>query len=272
MLSRSLTVFMLWALLIGRSASAQTLGDFTQQVPKVSAILSELLKDTYSCSAVGVFRSLEAPQTAETARTRAYDIVFRVTMDQGLMRFDLKLNDIGKELMPEEFSKTFKDIGWQEVQLIYNPKTGARLIIPAERTYVDLRNSNGEVNPLENAAALKQGQMEKKLLGVETEGKGKTAVQYDKYRLSFPDSPPNDRIYLWENKSLENMPTRLRVETAEQKFLISLVSIKMGKPDAKIFETPATFTKATSLDALLSKAVMKSLGGLSDKLSIKLPE
>ena len=269
MLSRSLTFFMLWALLICRSASAQTFGDFTQQVPKVSAILSELLKDTYSCSAVGVFRSLEAPQTAETVRARSYDVLFRVTMDQGLMRFDLKLSDIGKELLPEEFAKTFKDIGWQEVQLIYNPKTGARLIIPAERTYVDLRSSNGEVNPLENAAALKQGQVEKKLLGVETEGQGKAAIQYDKYRLSFPDSSPNDRIYLWENKGLENLPTRIRMETADQKFLVALTNVKMGKPDPKYFETPTNYTKSANLDALLSKAMVKALGNLQGKLSIK---
>jgi len=255
---RKLVCLLLWALLAARPVSAQSVEDFTQQVPMMSALLSEFITDTHSFVAQGELRLLKGD------RSMKYSLPFTVAMDQGVMRWEVKLSDIGKEVIPDEMLLPLKQAGWERLQLIYHPKTGARLVIPAERAYVNLIASTNGPSKLENEAAQKQGQLVKKFVGYAEEGK----QFYKTYTLSFPDSAPKDKATLWENQTLGGLPTMLVVENAGQKYGFYLRKVRMGKPDAKVFAMPSDYQKASSVEALITKAVFRSLGQVKEKLSL----
>jgi hypothetical protein len=249
---------LLWALLAIRPVSAQSVDGLNQQVPWVAAALSEFISDSRSFVARA---ELQLP--AEEGR-KALTLPFGVAMDDGRMRWDLRLADISPELVAAEFINPLKQAGWERIQMFYHPQAATRLVVPAEKAYVEFAQSTNGPSKLENDSALKLGKMEKKLIASETVD----GHPCKKYRLTSKEGAQVEEAFLWEATDLQGLPIKLQVRSAGQLYGFQFRQIRMGKPDPKVFGIPADYRKANTAQELLAGAMLRSLGQGKSALSL----
>jgi hypothetical protein len=250
MLSRLKSFLLICALLGGLSARAQNADEITKQVPWIAAALSEFISDSRSFIA-----RAELQMPAEPGQ-KPLILPFGVAMDQGQMRWDLRLADISQDLVPAEVLTPLRQAGWERVQMLYHPQSATRLVVPAEKAYVEFAQSTNGPSKLENDSALKLGKMQKKLLGTEIFD----GHPCKKYRLTAKEGTQVEEALLWEATDLQNLPVKLQVRSEGQLYSFQFRQIRMGKVDAKIFGIPADYRKASSAQGLLTGALLKSLG------------
>jgi hypothetical protein len=255
---RKLVCLLLWALLAVKPVSAQSVDALGKQVPWVAATLSEFISDSRSFVARA---ELQLP--SEDGR-KPLLLPFGVAMDQGQMRWDLRLADVSSELVPSEFLSPLKQAGWERVQMFYHPQAATRLVVPAEKAYVEFAQATNGPSKLENDASLKLGRMEKKLLGSETVD----GHPCKKYRLTNKEGIQVEEALLWEATDLQGLPIKLQVKSEGQMYGFQFRQVRMGKPDAKVFGIPADYRKANSAQELLAGALLKSLGQGKSTLSL----
>ncbi len=241
---------LLWALLANRPVSAQSVDTLGQQVPWVAAALSEFLSDTRSFVA-----RLEVQLPAETGE-KPLSLPFAIAMDQGQMRLDLRLAEINPDLLPAEFLTPLKQAGWDKILMLYHPQATTRLVVPAEKTYVEFSKSTQGPARMENDALLKLGRMEKKLLNIES----LDGHPCRKYRLTSKEGDQVEEAYVWQATDLNALPIKLSVKTAGQVYAFQLRQVRVGRPDPRSFTIPADYRKTGSAQELLAGVIFKSLG------------
>ncbi|MGV3755671.1 MAG: hypothetical protein ACO1QS_09845 [Verrucomicrobiota bacterium] len=241
---------LLWALLANRPVSAQSVDTLGQQVPWVAAALSEFLSDSRSFIA-----RLEVQLPAEPGE-KPLTLPFALALDQGQMRLDLRLAEISPDLLPAEFLTPLKQAGWDRLLLLYHPQAATRLVVPAEKKYVEFPKSTNGPAKMENDAMLKLGRMEKKLLNIES----LDGHPCRKYRLTSKEGDQVEEAYVWEAIDLNALPIKLSVKTAGQVYTFQLRQVRMGRPDPRSFAIPADYRKTGSAQELLAGVMLKSLG------------
>lgn len=256
----SFCLVLFWALLATRSVSAQNLDTIGQQVPWVAAALSEFLSDSRSFVA-----RMEVQVPGEPGE-RSATLPFTIVMDEGQMRLDLKLVEISSDLMPSEFLTPLKQAGWERVMLLYHPKATTRLVVPAEKAYVEFPRSTNGPTKMENEAAQKLGGMEKKLLGIESID----GHPCRKYRLTGKGGQQVEEAYVWEATDLNTLPIKFSVKSEGRFYHFQLRQVKLGKPDSRLFTLPAGYRKSGSAQELVAGVLLKSLG--NGKSPFTLPE
>ncbi len=247
---------LLWALLAVRPVSAQSVDALGQQVPWVAAALSEFLSDSRSFVA-----RLEVQLPAEPGE-KPVALPFTVAMDQGQMRLDLRLADVSRDLVPAELLTPLKQAGWDRLQLLYHPRGATRLVVPAEKAYVEFPKSTNEPSKMENDAMQKLGGMEKKLLSVESVD----GHPCRKYRLI--DKEGKQEAYVWEATDLNALPIKLSIKSEGQLYIFQFRQVRMGRPDAKVFGIPTDYRKAGSAQELIAGVMLRSLGSGKSPFSL----
>jgi hypothetical protein len=251
-------LFLLGALLAIRPVNAQSVNALTEQVPWVAAALSEFLSDSRSLVA-----RMEVQLPAEPGE-RPIALPFTIAMDQGQMRLDLRLADIGQDLLPAEFLTPLKQAGWDRIQMIYHPQAPTRIVIPAEKAYVEFPKSNDGPTKIENEAMLKLGRMERKLLSIESID----GHPCRKYRLTSKEGNQVEEAYVWEATDLNALPIKLSVKTEGQLYTFQFRQVRMGRPDPRVFGIPTTYRKASSAQELFAGVLLKSIGSGKNPFSL----
>lgn len=255
-------LLLLGLLLASRPVCAQSMDAMGKQVPWVAAALSEFISDSRAFVARA---ELQLPsEDGQSSLT----VPFVVAMDNGQMRMDLRLADIDGRLVPTEFLSAFKNAGWDRLELLYHPQTATRLVVPAEKAYVEFPKSNAEPTKMENDAMLKLGRMDKVLTGKEMVD-GHPCL---KYRLTSKDEAAHvDEAYLWQASDLNALPIKLVVKSEGYTYGFQFKQVRMGQPNPKVFGIPASYHKVSSAQALISGVLLKSLGGI-DKSPLSVQE
>jgi hypothetical protein len=256
-----LIVCLLLSLLLGsQRVTAQSVDALGQQVPWVAAALSEFLSDSRSFVA-----RLEVQLPAEPGE-KPPTLPFSIALDQGQLRLDLRLADVGQDLLPSEFLTPLKQAGWERLLLLYHPQTATKLVVPAEKTYVEFpRSANGpSPGKMENDTMLKLGKMEKKLLSIESVD----GHPCRKYHLTSKTGDKLEEAYVWEATDLNALPIKLSVKSGNELYTFQLRQVRMGRPDARSFAIPADYRKSGSTQELLTGVLLKSLGNGKFPLSL----
>lgn len=251
---------LLLALFLVSNARGQGIDALGQQVPWVAAALSEFLSDSRSFVA-RLEIQIPGDDTHEPAT-----LPLTVAMDQGQMRFDLRLADIGQELVPSEFLSPLRQAGWDRLQVNYHPQAPTRLVVPAEKAYVEFAKSTTGPTKMENDAMLKLGRMEKELLSIESVD----GHPCRKYRLTSKEGNQVEEAYVWEATDLERLPIKLFVKTEGLVYSFQFKQLRMGRPDSRVFGIPANYRKASSAQELFAGVLLKSIG--SGKIPFSLAE
>jgi hypothetical protein len=66
---------------------------------------------------------------------------------------------------------------------------------------------------------------------------------------------------VWNATDLKKFPVRIETGEGNAKARMNLTNVKFDKPDAKLFDPPANFTRYENVQTMMQQAVMKRMLG-----------
>ena len=180
--------------------------------------------------------------------------VLGTALDRGKMRFDLDFATKANKAM----NTGLPQMGVHRLMFVGYPDQPLRVVFPDMKTYVEV--PLGAAPEVSAQAGLTASRLEKTLLGEETIG----GVVTKKYRLHAAGSP--ERAFVWEAPALNNLPVRLRSESAGRSFTFTFSNIRVGRVDPRLFGIPSTFKNAGGFEEILKVGIARMSEQISKAL------
>lgn len=244
------SVFVAWALVVAAAAApppAASTSQFNSHAAFLAAALSEFLSDTRNFTA-GVEVTVP-PVGKEPALT----LPFGVAAAEGKMRWELDLANVKSASFPPEVVASFKGMGLDRMFFIYLPNQPLTLVLPGVKSYIPMPLPAGGVR---QQAQDKVGRLEKREMGREAIS-GQPTI---KYAIKVPGDDGTATV--WQATNLQNLPVKLVITKEQQTYQFQMSNVRLGAPDPRYFEIPAGLTRMADLQAALSAASMRALGGV----------
>jgi hypothetical protein len=181
----------------------------------------------------------------------------KLAFDGGKSRFDMDMGAAKGGQMSPERADQMKAMGMDKLTTISRPdKKVVYLIYTGLSAYAETALQDPEAS--KPASAFK---MDKTELGKETVS-GHACV---KNKVVVTDDQGNKHeSTVWNATDLKDFP--VKIETTEQgshAMTTLFTNIKLGKPDAAVFDPPSDFKKYDSPQALMQQEMMKRMGGMN---------
>jgi len=152
--------------------------------------------------------------------------------------------------MPPEASAMMKQAGMDKMVTVVRPDKKATII-----SYPGLK-SYAEVPFTENEAAEEK---------VEFTDVGKESIDGHpcvKKKLTSTDSKGRPQeAFVWQATDLKNFPVQMQMAQRKNTLIVKFQPPKWEAPEAALFDTPAGFTKYSSVQELMQAAMMKMFSG-----------
>jgi hypothetical protein len=176
-----------------------------------------------------------------------------LAMRGGKTRMDLDMNTVKSKQLPPETLAAFKVAGLDKVATIVRPDRKSMLLIyPSVQGYAETPMSRDE------AASLgRKFKITKTRLGSETISG--YSCEKNKVVISA-DNGETHEATVWYATTLQDFPVRMQMDQAQMTVVLQYRDIKLAEPDAGRFEPPAGFTRHASVEILMQKAMMQTLG------------
>ena len=164
--------------------------------------------------------------------------------------------DIGRSQgsqLPPGMADQLKAMGMGEMTIISDEGTNVSFFIyPGLKAYAAIATEGGKV------ADAGKVQMTTTELGKDTVD-GHPCIK-NKVVLTDPDGKATEAT-VWNATDLKKFPIRIETADKNTKVRMTFRNLKFDKPDAKLFQEPAGFTRHTSIQGLMGEAMKKMLGG-----------
>jgi len=170
----------------------------------------------------------------------------------GKMRTEMDMEKMTGSAFPPQALEQMKTMGMTKVVTIMRPDTKTMtMIYPGLASYVQM------TMPKEQADALaKEPKMEKAELGKETVDSH--ACVKNEITIT-DDTGKTQKLLVWNATDLKNFPVKMQITNpAGGDVVILYKNVKFEKPDAKLFEPPADYTKYASQMELMQNARPKA--------------
>lgn len=152
--------------------------------------------------------------------------------------------------IPPQAAASMKQMGMAEMTTIN--KAGAKsflLVYPGLKAYAEI--------PLPNALPSdEKSEPKTEKLGEETVNGHKCI----KNKMTLTNGGKTQEILIWNAIDLKDFPVRVEFSDTQAKVQLDYSDIKFDKPDAKLFEAPADFTRYDNMQAMLQGEMMKRMG------------
>lgn len=169
----------------------------------------------------------------------------KIAVSEGKSRFEASM--AGK--MPQQFAK----MGMDKTVMIARPdKKVTYMIFPSMQAYCEMPIADPEV-----AKPQSDFKIETTELGRETL-EGHPCI---KNKAVVTDSEGNKHeATLWNATDLNKFPIKIEQNDQGRSGTILFKDIKLGKPDAGLFEPPTDYTKYDNMQAMMQQVMMKKYG------------
>lgn len=237
--ARMIRLALCLGLLVTTLASAQPAG------PSSTGINGSILKmfgEVKSFSAKGDIHMINS------SGTEVSSMPLTMSMLEGKLRVDMDLSGMKNGTIPPNGMAMLKATGMDRMEMLISPETkGTMVIYPGLESYATVADES-----------LREGKTEKTDLGKETvDGHPCTKRKVTETKAS--GTP--DEALLWVAEDLKDFPVKMEMKQKKNTIRIHFGSVTLAKPDAKLFEIPAGFTKYDSLQGLMQAAMVKMIGG-----------
>ena len=169
----------------------------------------------------------------------------------GKTRSELQLTDMKSANMPPGSANQMKQFGMDRMVNVARPdKQVSYIIYPSLKAYAEM--------PISKDAAAKpaaEPKIEKTELGKETVD-GHPCVK-SKVIITDEDGTVHE-AEIWAASDLKDFPIQMKMKDKGSTITMHYRNVQFTKPDAKLFEPPAGFTKYNSVQELMQSAI----GGL----------
>jgi hypothetical protein len=174
-------------------------------------------------------------------------------MSDGKMRTEMDITQIKGGQFPPNVMASMKQMGIDKMVSISRPdKKVAYTVYPNLKAYAEMPMSEEQV-----AAMGKDVKIEKTSLGKETIN----GHPCEKNKVVMTDDSGPQEILVWNATDLHNFPAQMQMTESGNTIVIAFRDIKLGQPDAALFDAPSGLTKYDSAQQLMQTEMMKRMGG-----------
>jgi len=175
-------------------------------------------------------------------------------MLDGKVRMDLDMSTVKSKQLPADLLAGYKSAGMDKVATVLRPdRKSALLIYPAVRGYVELPMSKEEAADMDRKFKIDKTRLARETIGGQVCDKTKVVVS--------SDTGEKHQALVWYAMDLKNFPVKMQMDQPQMTVVMEYRDVKLARPDAKQFETPAGFARYPSVEQLMQKAMQKVLGG-----------
>ncbi|MCU0786024.1 MAG: DUF4412 domain-containing protein [Verrucomicrobia bacterium] len=169
------------------------------------------------------------------------------------MRVEIDMTQMKNKDVPAAAAASMKQLGMDRIISITRPdKKATHIIFPGLQSYVNLPLSKEDAEMFE-----KDPKIEKTALGKETID-GHPCV---KNKIVITDANgQKDEAILWNATDLKGFPVQIQTKEKDDIVMLRYKDVKLIRPDAKEFETPASFKEYGDVQALMQGVMMKMIG------------
>ncbi len=176
-------------------------------------------------------------------------IPFSLSWSEGKTRLEVDLGLLKSDRVPGEILGGIKKAGLEKVVAIVVPSAMlAYVIAPGIQTYAEQPLPAGD-------ASAKDGKI--KITKTETGKEVFDGHPCIKYKVVVNADGQSQELTLWSATDLKGFPVKIYAEAAGNKITLRAKEVKLTKPDAKVFEVPASFTKLDGIPAMVAAATAK---------------
>ncbi|MGV3755670.1 MAG: DUF4412 domain-containing protein [Verrucomicrobiota bacterium] len=172
-------------------------------------------------------------------------------MLEGSTYWGMDLSAMKSAQIPPQAAASMKQMGMAEMVMVNKAGSkSALLIYPGMKAYAEM--------PLPAEASPEaKSDIKTEVVGEETVNGHKCK----KNKVTVTEGGKTQEIFTWNATELKDFPVRVEMKDANNKVQLDYSDIKLEKPDAKLFEAPAGFTRYDNVQALLQGEIMKRMGG-----------
>lgn len=202
---------------------------------------------------VGGFTSKADIRFQEKGTPEPLTMTVDFSMLGGRARMDLDMATVKSKQLPPEALAAFKVAGLDRFSTVVVPERKMTLLIcPSMQGYTEIPMPKDEAADLDRKHTI-----EKKLIGRETvDGH---SCEKMKVTISAEGGGKHEAT-VWYAADLKDFPVKIQVDDQQTSLLFQHRSVKLAKPEAKLFEVPSGFAKHASAEQLMQSAMMKSIG------------
>ncbi|HEY1173867.1 MAG TPA: DUF4412 domain-containing protein [Verrucomicrobiae bacterium] len=171
---------------------------------------------------------------------------------EGSTYWGMDMSQMKSAQIPPQAAASMKQMGMAEMVMV--SKAGAKtalLVYPGMNAYAEMPV------PAEAAGDSKAD--------IKTEAVGEETVnghKCKKNKVTITENGKTQTLFTWNATDLKDFPVRVEVpDNGNGKVQMDYKDIKLEKPDAKLFEAPAGYTRYDNVQALLQGEMMKRMGG-----------
>jgi hypothetical protein len=179
------------------------------------------------------------------------EMEMQMSMLDGKVRVEMDMSQM-KGLGPR--AAQMKQMGMDKMVNIMRPdKKVAYIIYPNLQAYAEnVLTDEQAANMLDTTSKLEKTSMGKETIDGHACEKNKVTVT--------PEKGEKQDVMVWNATDMKNFPIQMEMSANGNDIVMKYTNVKLDKPDAKLFEPPAGFTKYDSVQTLGQTEAMKRAG------------
>jgi Domain of unknown function (DUF4412) len=216
--------------------------------PGMSASMAKLFGDNKAFAAK-VMTTIKS-----SSDSSPMEMQMQMFMLDGKTRVETDMSKMKGAGMTPDRAAQMKQMGMDKsVNIIRPDKKIMYIVFSGMSAYAEMPMTDKQV-----ADAMDNSKIEKTSLGKETiDGH---SCEKSKVIITGENGEKHE-VLVWNATDLKNFPIQMQMEDKGNTILMKYSDLKLEKPDAKLFEPPADFTKYSSPQALMQGEMMKRAGG-----------
>jgi hypothetical protein len=216
------------------------------QAPGLNAAMMKLFGDVTAFSSKATVRLLDKSQKETMLMPLGFALL------DGKMRAEIDLTQIkSKDLQPEAIAM-FKQMGMDKMTTIIRPDRKTTMVVyPSMQGYAEVPMSKEDA-----AASGKDYKVTATKVGNETvEGH---PCEKQKVLVTGDNGEKHEAL-VWKATDMKNFPIQMQIQQGDGAILMNYRDVSTARPEAKLFEAPAGFTKHPSVEKMMEGAMMKMM-------------
>jgi hypothetical protein len=170
----------------------------------------------------------------------------------GKVRMDMDLNQLKSAEMQAEALTMLKQLGMDKMTSVIRPdKKSTLLIAPLLQGYAEMPLSKQEADAANKKYQSTSTKMGKEVIDGHPCEKNKVVV--------IADDGKKQEAIVWNATDLKDFPIQMQTVQGEGAIVMNFRELQFAKPDAKLFDAPANYTKYASADKMMEGAMMKMM-------------
>ncbi len=213
--------------------------------PGVSAAMAKVFGKNSAFTSKAELRMLDATGKEVMSGPAQYSYL------DGSAYFHIDMSLIKSAQMPPQAAAMMKQFGMNE--LATATRAGAKTsfqIYPGLKAYVEQPISAQD-------AVAEKAEVKSEQVGEETVNGHKCK----KHKVTVTAEGKTQEIFTWNATDLKDFPVKIETKEDGNTIIMESKEVKFEKPDAKLFEAPAGFTRYDNPQMLLQTEMMKRMGG-----------